>query len=145
MTVQQAVLSAMDYAARDVVVDRNHGDLGRSLHHGVNEAWSNEYAKYDVHFERDGIPQSALELHDAVRADGGRGIVMVRGVERLAVPMDESQAHEASIRSYWWVAYRFRWKLNPGPNTLEIRTRNPFGELGPIVRANVTWKPPERP
>ncbi len=56
-------------------------DLGRSLHHGVNEVWSSDHAKwvlfdakYDVHFERDGVPQSELELHEAVRVDGGRGI-----------------------------------------------------------------------
>jgi len=112
MTVQQAVLSAMGYVARYVLVDRNHEDLGRSVHHGVNEAWSNDYAKwvlldakYDIHFERDGVPLSALELHEAVRADGGRGIVMVRGVDRSAVPMGDPQPPEASIRSYWWVGY----------------------------------------
>ena len=112
MTVQQAVLSAMGYVARYVLVDRNHEDLGRSVHHGVNEVWSNDYAKwvlldakYDIHFERDGVPLSALELHEAVRADGGRGIVMVQGVERHVVPMGDPQPHEASIRSYWWVCY----------------------------------------
>ncbi len=112
MIVQEAVLSAMGYVARYVLVDRNHEDLGRSAHHGVNEVWSNDYAKwvlldakYDIHFERDGTPLSALELHEAVRADGGRGIVMVRGVERSEVPLGESQAHEASVRIYWWVCY----------------------------------------
>ena len=115
MIVQQAVLSAMGYVARYVLVDRNHEDLGRSVHHGVDEVWSNDYAKwvlldakYDVHFERDGAPLSALELHEAVRADGGRGIVMVRGVERGEIPMDDPQAHEASVRSYWWVCYPLR-------------------------------------
>jgi hypothetical protein len=115
MAVQHAVLSAMGYVARYVLVDRNHEDLGRSMHHGVNEVWSNDYAKwvlldakYDIHFERDGTPLSALELHEAVRADNGRGIVMVRGVERREVPMDESQSHEASVRSYWWVCYPLR-------------------------------------
>lgn len=46
MTVQYAVLSAMGFTARYVVVDRNHEDLGRSLHHGVNEVWSNDLAKW---------------------------------------------------------------------------------------------------
>lgn len=115
MTVQHAVQSAMGYVARYVLVDRNHEDLGRSLHHGVNEVWSNDYAKwvlldakYDIHFERDGVPQSALELHEAVRANGGQGIVMVRGLDRSPVAVDESQRPEASIRSYWWVCYPLR-------------------------------------
>ena len=115
MIVQQAVLSAMGYVARYVLVDRNHEDLGRSFHHGVDEVWSNDYAKwvlldakYDLHFERNGTPLSALELHEAVRADGGRGIVMVRGVERSEVPPAESLGHEASVRIYWWVCYPLR-------------------------------------
>ncbi len=115
MTVQQAVLSSMGFVARNVLVDRNHEDLGRSMHHGVNEVWSNDYAKwvlldaqYDCHFERDGVPLSALELHEAVRADGGRGIVLVRGVDRREVPMAPKtgpQPHEATIYSYWWLCY----------------------------------------
>lgn len=121
MTVQHAVMSTMGYVSRYVVVDRNHEDLGRSLHHGVDEVWCNEFAKwilldakYDIHFERAGVPLSALELHDAVRADGGRGIVMVRGVDREEVAMSDSKTQEASVRSYWWVAYPFR----PSPFTL---------------------------
>lgn len=258
MTVQQAVLSAMGYVARYVQVDRNHEDVGRSMHHGVNEVWSNDYAKwvlldaqYDIHFESAGVPQSALELHEAVRADGGRGIVMVRGVERREVPMapkDGPQAHEATVRSYWWVCYpqrqnpftqphfaarerhvifdneafrkttwyrgndkvsvkhwayaakafvpttdrtqiewtpgvpdlrvrraapteleveirsatpnfeayvvrlnggeplpsedgRLRWKLKPGANTLQVRSRNLFGVEGPLVTATVALQP----
>lgn len=115
MTVQHAVMSSMGYVSRYVHVDRNHEDLGMSRHHGVNEVWSNDFAKwvmldaqYDCHFERDGIPLSALELHEAVRANGGQGIVLVRGVERREVPMAPRtgpQPHEATIYSYWWVCY----------------------------------------
>jgi hypothetical protein len=115
MTVQHAVLSSMGYVSRYVLVDRNHGDLGGSRHHGVNEVWSNDYAKwvlldaqYDCHFEQDGVPLSALELHEAVRKDGGQGVVLVRGVERREVPMAPRtgpQPHEATIYSYWWVCW----------------------------------------
>ena len=115
MTVLHAVLSSMGYVSRYVLVDRNHEDLGCSRHHGVNEVWSNDYAKwvlfdaqYDCHFERDGIPLSALELHEAVRANEGRDIVLVRGVDRrpvLMAPKTGPQPHEASIFSYWWVCY----------------------------------------
>lgn len=118
MTVQHAVMSSMGYVSRYVYVDRNHEDLGCSRHHGVNEVWSNDYAKwvlldaqYDAHFERDGIPLSALELHEAVRADGGRGIVLVRGIDRRPVPMAPKtgpQPFEATIYSYWWVCYPLR-------------------------------------
>lgn len=120
MVVQHAVMASMGYVVRDLGVDRNHEDLGRSMHHGVNEVWSNDYAKwvlldakYDVHYERDGVPLSALELHEAVRADGGKGIVKMQGVERQPAPMESAETPEGTIRSYWWVSYHLR----PNPFT----------------------------
>jgi hypothetical protein len=120
MAVQHAVMVSMGYIARDLGVDRNHEDLGRSLHHGVNELWSNDFAKwvvldakYDTHFERAGVPLSAQELHEAVRGDGGRGVVKMQGVERREAPMDQKEAPEGTIRSYWWVSYYLR----PNPFT----------------------------
>lgn len=90
MAVQHAVLSAMGFVARYVQVDRNHEDFGRSVHHGVNEVWSNDYAKwvmldakYDIHFERDGVPLSALELHEAVRWHPGKNFLSNRAIPCL--------------------------------------------------------------
>ena len=120
LTVQHAVMVSMGYVARDLGVDRNHEDMGRSIHHGVNEVWSNDYAKwvlldakYDIHFERDGIPLSALELHEAVRADGGKGIVKMQGIDRRQATMEKPDAPEGTIRSYWWASYYLR----PNPFT----------------------------
>jgi hypothetical protein len=120
LTVQHAVMVSLGYVVRDLGVDRNHEDLGRSIHHGVNEVWSNDYAKwvlldakYDIHFERDGIPLSALELHEAVRTDGGKGVVKMEGMERRQVPMDRPDAPEGTIRGYWWASYYLR----PNPFT----------------------------
>jgi hypothetical protein len=120
LAVQHAVMVSMGYVARDLGIDRNHEDLGRSMHHGVNEVWSNDYAKwvlldakYDIHFERDGIPLSALERHEAVRSDGGKRIVKMQGVERRQAPMDLPNAPEGTVRSYWWVSYYLR----PNPFT----------------------------
>jgi hypothetical protein len=115
MAVLHAVMVSMGFVVRDLGVDRNHEDLGRSMHHGVNEVWSNDYAKwvlmdakYDIHFEREGVPLSALELHEAVRADGGKGVVKMQGVEPRPAPMDSPTAPEGTIRSYWWVSYNLR-------------------------------------
>lgn len=115
MTVLQAALSAMGYVARNLGVDRDHRDLGRSAHHGVNEVWSNDHAKwvlldakYDIHFERGGVPLSALDLHDGVRADGGKGVVKVQGIDRREVRDDPDRSPEGTVRSYWWVSYHVR-------------------------------------
>ena len=112
MRVQHAVMTAMGFVARDLGVDSNHLVFGRSNHHGVNEVWSNEYAKwvlldakYDIHYERAGVPLSALELHQAARADQGKDVVKVQGTNRRAVPMKGLEYPTSSVLSYWWVSY----------------------------------------
>src|SRR5262249_10953796 len=78
----------------------------------VNEVWSNEHAKwvlvdakYDIHFERDRVPLSALDLHEAARFDGGKSVVKVQGRGRDAVPMKGLEYPTSSVLSYWWVSY----------------------------------------
>lgn len=112
MNVLHAAFTTMGFVGRRLGVDRNHEDFGRSIHHGVNEVWSNTYAKwvlmdakYDIHYERDGVPLSALELHEAVRADSGKGVKKVQGLERREIPMENPETPEASVREYWWVSY----------------------------------------
>ncbi len=118
MNVQHAVMTAMGYVVRDLGVDSDHLVFGKSNHHGVNEVWSNEYAKwvlldakYDIHYERAGVPLSALELHEAARADQGKGIVKVAGPDRREVPMKGLEFPTSSVLSYWWISY------NPGMKT----------------------------
>lgn len=112
MRVQHAAMTAMGFVARDLGVDCNHKEFGRSIHHGVNEVWSNRYAKwvlldakYDIHFERDGVPLSALELHEAARADRGKDIAKVQGPDRKVVPMKGLEYPTSSAMGYWWVSY----------------------------------------
>ena len=112
MRVQHAVMTAMGFVARDLGVDSDHLQFGRSNHHGVNEVWSNDYAKwvlldakYDVHYERAGVPLSALELHEAARADRRKNVVKVQGPDRQAVPMKGLEYPTSSVLSYWWVSY----------------------------------------
>jgi hypothetical protein len=115
MIVQNAVLTAAGYVARNLGVDRDHEKFGQSFHHGVNEVWSNDFAKwvmldakYDIHFERDGVPLSALELHEALRKHDGEGVQMVKGLDRQPAPRPEPDVYGARIDSYWWVSYHLR-------------------------------------
>ncbi len=111
MRVQHAVMTAMGFVTRDLGVDRDDKELG-SGHHGVNEVWSNQYAKwvlmdakYDIHFERDGLPLSAMELHEAIRANQATKITKVQGPPREVVPMKGLGYPESNVLSYWWVSY----------------------------------------
>src|SRR5688572_26954143 len=125
MRVQHAVMTSMGYVVRDLGVDSDHLVFGKSNHHGLNEVWSNEYAKwvlldakYDIHYERAGVPLSALEVHEAVRAELGKGIVKVAGPDRREVPMKGLEFPTSSVLSYWWISY------NPGLKTFTGKSEN---------------------
>jgi len=54
--------------------------------HRTVEVWSNVYDKWvlmdpyhDIHYERDGIPLNALELHQALTGGDSAGVVLVKG------------------------------------------------------------------
>jgi hypothetical protein len=68
---------------RDIATPRGHnvGNVG----HSVPEIWSNEYRKWvivdpdlNVHYERDGVPLGALELHNAWLAHEAEAVTMVQ-------------------------------------------------------------------
>lgn len=115
MTVQYAVMTSMGYVARNLGTDVDHERFKKSFHHGVNEVWSNELAKwvlmdakYDVHFERGGRPLSALEVHDLVRAGKAGEIATVKGIDRAPASLGGADSPEASPTNYWWVSWHVR-------------------------------------
>lgn len=128
MKVQHAVMTAMGFVVRDLGVQCNTQEYPDGYHHGVNEVWSNDYAKwvlmdaeYDFHFERDGQVLSALELHEAARRDGGTGVVKVQGPDRAAVPMKGRGFPFTSVIGYWWVSYHVRQNTFTQPSGNESR------------------------
>jgi len=75
------VCLAVGHQARLVSLRSERGDGHRTV-----EVWSNENDKwvvmdpyYDVHYEREGTPLNALELHQALTEGGSAGIVAVKG------------------------------------------------------------------
>ncbi len=107
--VQQAVLCAYGHVTRCLGVGEGSPERGR--HHGVNEVWVNELgkwvlsdAKYDLHYEKEGVPLSALELRGEVLADGAAR------VERAFGPTRERRtgAQPGNPDSYRWLS----WELN---------------------------------
>jgi len=70
MVVQNAVMNAYGYVTR--CLGAGEGAPNElEVHHGINEIWLNTYhkwflsdAKYNYHFEKNGIPLSALEVRD---------------------------------------------------------------------------------
>jgi CubicO group peptidase (beta-lactamase class C family) len=109
--VQHAVLNSFGYIARRLGCGPGLKDDGG--HHGVNEVWVNQFskwvlidAKYDAHFEKNGVPLSALEIRDEVWRDGARSVLCVVGPERRPMQPDpETGRSETRPDTYRWCSW----------------------------------------
>lgn len=113
MKVQNGIMNAYGYVTRTLgagpgVKGGPHG------HHGINEIWLNDYnkwflsdAKYDHHFEKDGIPLSALEVRDEYLRNKAADIFKVKGPERLPTDKDPETgtSKERSAQTYTWIEF----------------------------------------
>ena len=120
MVVQNAVMNAYGYVTRCLGAGPGVKG-GPDGHHGVNEIWSNKFskwylsdAKYDHHFEKNGVPLSALEVRDEFLKNGAADIDMVKGPERTHIESDGVKNAKGMMvdhtrkdfaRTYTWVEY----------------------------------------
>jgi hypothetical protein len=113
MTVQNAVMNAYGYVSRTLGAGPGVKG-GPDGHHGINEIWLNGYhkwflsdAKYDIHFEKNGIPLSALEIRDEYLKNKAADIVKVKGPDRKIIDMDPETgtSKERSAQTYTWIEW----------------------------------------
>lgn len=113
MKVQNGIMNAYGYVTRTLGAGPGVKG-GPDGHHGVNEIWLNDYhkwflsdAKYDHHFEKDGIPLSALEIRNEYLKNRAVDIVRVKGPERISTPYDPETgtSWERSAQTYTWIEY----------------------------------------
>jgi hypothetical protein len=113
MRVQNAIMSSFGYVSR--TIGAGPGVKGvKDGHHGINEIWLNQYnkwflsdAKYDHHFEKDGIPLSALEVRNEYLKNGGADILKVKGPERIPLEFDEEMGWDKIefVETYTWISW----------------------------------------
>jgi len=109
--VQHAVLNSFGYVTRRLGCGPGLKDDGG--HHGVNEVWVNKFskwvlidAKYDAHFEKNGVPLSALEIRDEVWRDGAQSVICVVGPDRRSMKADpETGKSETRPDTYRWCSW----------------------------------------
>ena len=88
MIVQNAVMNAMGYVTR--CLQPGPGQAENTYiaagNHGVNEIWSNKHCKwflsdaeFDGHFEKGGVPLSALEIRDEYLKNEAKDVDLVVG------------------------------------------------------------------
>jgi hypothetical protein len=97
-------LAALGYTARYIEI----GSRDNPYAHYLTEVWSNDYDKwvvmdpdFNVHFERGGVPLSALEIHDALVSSALADVVAVfdRARPHHATPASWPQ-HTAELYAY---------------------------------------------
>jgi hypothetical protein len=113
-------------------------------HHGVNEVWVNKFskwvlvdAKYDVHFEKDQVPLSALEIRDQVWRDGAQTVVCVVGRDRKTLTNNpEAGTSETRPDTYRWCS----WETNTNRFTaFPAKPTSTLIMLGDGVFKSNTW------
>lgn len=116
MIVHAEVMNACGYQARVINADEGELNLSHQIaHHGTNEVWSNNYHKwffsdamFDCHFEKDGIPLSALEIRDEYFKNKAAEVTMVYGPERKTIdiyPDKNKRTKEIFTRVFTWIAW----------------------------------------
>jgi len=113
MTVQNAVMNAYGYVTRTLGAGPGVKG-GPDGHHGIDEIWLNGYdkwflsdAKYDHHFEKNGIPLSALEIRNEYLKNKAADIVKVKGPQRIPFDLDKETglSKEQNAQTYTWIEW----------------------------------------
>jgi hypothetical protein len=144
MIVQNAVMNAYGYVTRCLGAGEGTPDFLEG-HHGINEIWLNTYhkwfmsdAKYNYHFEKDGIPLSALEIRDAYLKNKAADIMLVKGPGRVPTeiyPELNNRPKELFARIYTWISwekYNNRYTIGPNDSSDIVIYRDNYSE-------NHTW------
>ena len=112
--VQNGILNAYGYVTRFLGAGPG---VAREFdgHHGTNEVWLNKYhkwmvidAKYEHHFEKDGVPLSALEIRDEYLKNKAADIIMLKGPGLLPIEFDKEigESKEAFCQTFTWITYQ---------------------------------------
>jgi hypothetical protein len=113
MTVQNGIMNAYGYVTRTLGAGPGVKG-GPDGHHGINEIWLNDYnkwflsdAKYDHHFEKNGIPLSALEIRNEYLKNEAADIIKVKGPERIPFDIDTETGLSKIVNAmtYTWIEW----------------------------------------
>ena len=121
MVAENAVLNAMGYVARCLNAGPGGKEPPLTGHHGMCEVWVNQLCKWvvvdsehDAHFEKAGVPLSALEIRDEVIRNGGTDVVRVDGPDRVPQPRERDESWGRTPRTYNFVSWFLQGDIHSG-------------------------------
>lgn len=146
MLVQNALMNAYGYVTRCLGAGEGTPDFLEG-HHGINEIWLNAYhkwflsdAKYNYHFEKNGIPLSALEVRAEYLKNKAADIILVRGKDRIPTeiyPELNNRSKELFARIYTWISwekYSNRYTLWPNDSSDLIMYKDAYYDTHTWIR-----------
>jgi hypothetical protein len=101
--------TALGFKARKVGVDSNH-ELGEEeMHHGIADIWDPVHGKWmvvdamhNLHFEKDSVPLSVLEVRNEYIRNGGKGIEGVIGNNERRIQYSGTETGLNTPSNYFW-------------------------------------------
>lgn len=131
-------LAAFGIPARYVEV----GHEENPYNHYPTEVWSNTFNKwvlmdvsYNHHFERRGVPQSALEVHEAYVRGDAADLVLVRGAVTKGHP-DPLELPHRTTELYYYLRYHLK------ANHVSAPAEDPFNRYGDMLEWHDGWTVP---
>jgi hypothetical protein len=117
MVVQNAIMNAYGYVTR--CLGSGPGVKGgEDGHHGMNEIWVNKFhkwflsdAKFNHHFEKNGVPLSALEVRDEYLKNKAADVALVKGPDRVPIELDSLKDEKGVylLHKKEWFAQWYTW------------------------------------
>lgn len=112
MTMQNAVLNVMGHVARCVFSGAGTRENRLSGSHGMNEVWVNDLqkwvivdAEHDAHFEKDGVPLSAVEIRHEVWKNDAVDVFRTDGPDRVKQPRERDDSWGRTPRTYAFISW----------------------------------------
>lgn len=112
MAMQQTVLSAMGHVTRSLFCGSGMKERRMSGSHGMNEVWVNDLqkwvavdAEHDAHFEKEGVPLSAMEIRAEVWKNGGKDVYRADGPDRERQPPERDDSWGRTPRTYAFISW----------------------------------------
>lgn len=146
MVVQNALMNAYGYVTRCLGAGEGTPDFLEG-HHGINEIWLNSYqkwfladAKYDYHFEKNGIPLSGLEIREEYLKNKAADISLVKGKDRVPTtvyPELNNRTKDLFARIYTWISwekYTNRYTVWPNDSSDIIMYKDDYYDHNTWIR-----------